>query len=380
MKIVWVSADPPARAQREAMHWKLYKLPYKQCRAVAPQPLEVEKRESLEAQRQAVIDALNLKEKLNLQSVAEFDAVAEIRDFRRQNAISLCDSSLKWLQRERTVYYYINGRISTEEYHRGIRSQREKEEEESHDQQLRDYLDKVADIYDPQRRFPANVMRVIARRNMSVGKLPQDALLLPDEATMLVQLYSPSRSWHLQAVPGGGDTAWITIPVPGDSIPELLAEGERLRRRGSGRVHLPSTWEPVTMRLPGAPASPAAPTQAPEAGPRQPPSPGSSRSRSPLPASGAPGDSPLPGRPALDGDLAMASLEATRALREEYKLRMDKIEAHLAELSHGILLLMTQLASAPGTLSAAPPAPRPPPTPTGGAARDTGHAPTPPGA
>lgn len=239
---------------------------------------------------------------------------------------------------------------------------------------------------------------------------------------MLVQLYSPSRSWHPQAMPGGGDTAWITIPVPGDSIPELLAEGERLRRRGSGRVHLPSTWEPVTMRLPGAPASPAArrqegspgagrgpqpapgsesssplpgtdsapstpgtgsppaPTQAPEAGPRQPPSPGSSRSRSPLQESGAPGDSPLPQRPALDGDLAMASLEATRAQLDRQGLDIAELKTQLAELSHGILLLMTQLASAPGTLSAAPQAPRPPPTPTGGAARDTGHAPTPPGA
>lgn len=362
------------------MHWKLYKLPYKQCRAVAPQPLEVEKRESLEAQRQAVIDALNLKEKLNLQSLAEFDAVAELRDFRRQNAICLCDSSLRWLQTGRIVYYYVNGRISTEEYHRGIRSQREMEEGGGNDQQLRDYLDKVTDVYDPQRLLPANLMRIVAQRNMTAGKSPQAAVFLPDEARMLAQLYSPARSQQSQATPDGDDTAFVGLFMPRDSIPELLAEGERLRRRGSGRVHLPSTWEPVTMRLPGAPASPPAPTQAPEAGPRQPPSPGSSRSRSPLQEPGAPGDSPLPGRPALDGDLAMASLEATRALQEEQKLRMDKIEAHLAELSHGILLLMTQLASAPGTLSAAPLAPRPPPTPTGGAARDTGHAPTPPGA
>lgn len=306
-------AEPPDPSPRPIMHWRICKLPYVHYPNARTHLLDVEMSNSLSAQKKAVIDAVNRSQKCSIKGIADFDMVAEIRDSKRQNPLSLRAITKQCLHKERIVYYYPNGRIRAADYQPSTREMRLSREQEDLDTKIHAYIIKLYEIYDGLETLPANYVRDIAVRNMNAGRLPIHATFTSDEEKQVRRKCKgkPEASQLGNNMSDG--MAGIISFVPIHTVPILTAVADRLRRAESAKnaklaksskERHPDTKEPETMRLPDDPWTtildpPKASDDAPSTRVGPPAKADASRARPG--ASGAPSASKAPEAPGTSG-------------------------------------------------------------------------------
>jgi len=180
----------------------------------------MEWKDSIVEQRQAVLNAFNLKEGTEHMTPAEFDEFAGIRDPDRRGPIALANAQRKSLHGNRSIYYYANGHLTRRDYERMTQERAAQEQEREQGATIQEYADDVQMTCGGVDIVPTTLARRIAQRNIAAGR-PVSEMKITDEESRLIasRLFCKGEQmWELVQRRDEGETLSITVPVPVSKI------------------------------------------------------------------------------------------------------------------------------------------------------------------